>query len=59
MESGKRDMNGEWIPETPQAKLRNRLSLFWTLSEILFKKFQPDFAKYEWLSYMKSIAENY
>jgi hypothetical protein len=34
-ESGTRDMDGSWVPETPQAKLRNRLSPFWTLTEIL------------------------
>lgn len=33
-ESGMRDQDGNWIPETPQAKLRNKLSPFWTLSEI-------------------------
>jgi hypothetical protein len=34
-DSGTRDIDGTWIPETPQAKLRNRLSPFWNLSEIL------------------------
>jgi hypothetical protein len=34
-DSGMRDKDGTWIPETPQAKLRNKLSPFWTLSEIL------------------------
>jgi len=34
-DSGTKDVNGNWIPETPQAKLRNRLSPFWTLSDIL------------------------
>ena len=34
-DSGTRDIDGTWIPETPQAKLRNRLSPFWTLSEVL------------------------
>ncbi len=34
-ESGTRDMGGSWVPETPQAKLINRLSPFWTLTEIL------------------------
>ena len=34
-DSGTRDLDGTWIPETPQAKLRNRLSPFWTLSEVL------------------------
>jgi hypothetical protein len=34
-ESGTRDINGNWIPETPQAKLRNRLSPFWTLTDIM------------------------
>lgn len=34
-DSGTRDIDGTWITETPQAKLRNRLSPFWTLSEVL------------------------
>lgn len=34
-DSGTRDIDGNWIPETPQAKLRNRLSPFWTLTEVL------------------------
>ena len=34
-ETGTRDLDGTWIPETPQAKLRNRLSPFWTLTDIL------------------------
>lgn len=34
-ETGTRDLDGTWIPETPQAKLRNKLSPFWTLSEAL------------------------
>ena len=34
-DSGTRDIDGTWIPETPQDKLRNRLSPFWTLSEVL------------------------
>jgi len=34
-ETGSRDVNGNWIPETPQAKLRNQLGPFWTLSEII------------------------
>lgn len=33
--SGHRDIDGNWVPETPQAKLRNRLSPFWTLTDIL------------------------
>jgi hypothetical protein len=33
--SGHRGINGEWIEETPQAKLRNKLTPFWTLSSIL------------------------
>jgi hypothetical protein len=27
--------NGEWVNETPQAKLRNQLGPFWTLVSIL------------------------
>ena len=34
-ESGSRDLDGNWVPETIQAKLRNKLSPFWTLSDIL------------------------
>ena len=34
-ESGTRDIDGNWVPETPQAKLRNKLSPFWTLTDIL------------------------
>jgi hypothetical protein len=30
--SGHRDINGNWVDETPQAKLRNKLRPFWTLS---------------------------
>ncbi len=35
MESGHRDMDGNWVPETPQAKLRNKLTPFWTLTQML------------------------
>ncbi len=34
-DSGTRDINGNWIPETPQAKLRNKLSPFWNLTDVL------------------------
>jgi hypothetical protein len=34
-ESGTRDMDGNWTPETPQAKLRNKLTPFWTLTQML------------------------
>jgi hypothetical protein len=34
-DTGSRDTDGNWIPETTQAKLRNKLSPFWTLSDIL------------------------
>lgn len=34
-ETGSRDSSGNWVPETTQAKLRNKLGPFWTLSEIL------------------------
>lgn len=34
-ETGSRELDGTWTPETPQAKLRNQLSPFWTLSSIL------------------------
>lgn len=27
--------NGEWVNETPQAKLRNQLGPFWTLVDLL------------------------
>ena len=33
--SGHRDINGNWVEETPQAKLRNQLTTFWTLSSII------------------------
>lgn len=33
--SGHRDVDGNWVDETPQAKLRNSLGPFWTLSEII------------------------
>jgi len=35
MKSGTRDKEGNWIPETPQAKIRNKLSPFWTLTDVL------------------------
>jgi hypothetical protein len=34
-ETGHRDKDGNWVPETPQAKIRNRLTPFWTLTSIL------------------------
>jgi len=34
-DSGHKDVNGNWIPETPQAKLRNKLSPFWVLSTVV------------------------
>ncbi len=33
--SGHRDVDGNWVDETPQAKLRNSLGPFWALSEII------------------------
>jgi len=33
--SGHRDIDGNWIDETPTTKLRNSLQSFWTLSTIL------------------------
>lgn len=33
--SGHRDIDGNWVEETPQAKLRNLLGPFWNLSEII------------------------
>lgn len=33
--TGHRDTDGSWVDETPQAKLRNSLGPFWTLSEII------------------------
>ncbi len=35
MKTGSKDINGNWVDETPQAKLRNMLGTFWTLSEII------------------------
>lgn len=44
--SGHRDINGNWVDETPQAKLRNQLTPFWTLSSIIseerYDKSNPD-----------------
>lgn len=44
--SGHRDINGNWVDETPQAKLRNKLTPFWTLSSIIseekYDKSNPD-----------------
>ena len=33
--TGHRDVDGNWIEETPQAKLRNALGPFWNLSEMI------------------------
>lgn len=33
--TGHRDFDGKWVNETPQAKLRNALGAFWSLSEII------------------------
>ncbi len=33
--TGHRDTEGNWINETPQAKLRNQLGPFWALVDIL------------------------
>lgn len=33
--SGHRDVNGNWVEETTQAKLRNQLGPFWTLTDVL------------------------
>ena len=33
--SGHRDLDGNWVDETTQAKLRNKLSPFWNLVAIL------------------------
>lgn len=33
--TGHRDIDGNWINESPQAKLRNALGSFWSLSEII------------------------
>lgn len=33
--TGHRDIEGNWINEAPQAKLRNQLGPFWTLVDIL------------------------
>jgi hypothetical protein len=35
MKTGSKDINGNWVDETTQAKLRNMLGPFWTLSEII------------------------
>jgi hypothetical protein len=33
--TGHKDLEGNWINETPQAKLRNQLGPFWTLVGLL------------------------
>jgi hypothetical protein len=33
--TGHKDIDGNWVEETPQAKLRNQLGPFWTLIDIL------------------------
>lgn len=33
--TGHKDLEGNWINETPQAKLRNQLGPFWTLVDLL------------------------
>lgn len=33
--TGHKDASGNWVNETPQAKLRNQLGPFWTLVDIL------------------------
>ena len=47
MKSGHRDINGNWVDETPQAELRNKLTPFWTLTSILsrecYDKNSPEF----------------
>jgi len=37
-DSGTRDIDGTWLPETPHAKLRNKLGTFWTLSQLISDK---------------------
>lgn len=34
-ETGHRDSKGNWVNETPQAKLRNQLGPFWTLVDLM------------------------
>ena len=43
--TGSRDVNGNWVNETPQAKLRNQLGPFWTLSSIIID--HPEFLQTE------------
>ena len=33
--TGHKDLEGNWVNETPQAKLRNQLGPFWTLVDLL------------------------
>lgn len=33
--SGHKDIEGNWVSESPQAKLRNQLGPFWTLVDLL------------------------
>lgn len=54
--TGSRDINGNWVNETPQAKLRNQLGPFWTLSEIIND--HPEFLQTtEGLELVKKLAK--
>lgn len=33
--AGHKDVNGNWVEESPQAKLRNQLGPFWTLVDLM------------------------
>ena len=33
--TGHKDIDGTWVNETPQAKLRNKLGPFWTLVDLM------------------------
>lgn len=54
--TGSRDVNGNWVNETPQAKLRNQLGPFWTLSSIIID--HPEFLQTEeGLEMVKGLAK--
>ena len=51
--SGHKDSEGIWIPESNSAKLRNKLSPFWTLSQILL---DGDFIIENNIEFIKEMA---
>lgn len=48
--------DGKWVDETPQAKLKNQLGPFWTLSEIIIN--HPEFLQTDkGLELIKDLAK--